>query len=77
MSNSDKMLKLVLSDLGLVSTFEINPEDYLTVDEALKSDNPIVVTIAKILQGISKNPDRNNFKEVYNEIFNYLNKNLL
>jgi hypothetical protein len=77
MNNSDKMLKLVLSDKGLTSTFDIKSEEYLTVDEALKSPNPVVVTIGKILQGISKNPDSSNYKEVYNEIINYLNKNLL
>lgn len=77
MNNSDKMLQLVLSDKNLITTFEINSENYLTVNDALKSDNPIVVTIAKVLQGVTKNPDSSNFKEVYNEIINYLNKNLL
>jgi hypothetical protein len=77
MNNSDKMLQLVLSDKNLITTFEINSENYLTVNDALKSDNPIVVTIAKVLQGVTKNPDSSNFKDVYNEIINYLNKNLL
>ena len=44
---------------------------------ALKSDNPIVITVAKIITGVKGNSDKGTFKETYNEIIGYLNQNLI
>ncbi|MEY8590742.1 hypothetical protein AALK14_04735 [Butyricimonas hominis] len=77
MSNEDKMLRLVLSDNNLSSYYEYCADDFTSVDEALRSDNPIVVVVAKIIRGINGSTDKGTQKEVYNEIFNYLNQNLL
>lgn len=77
MTNKNKMLQLVLSDEKLISFYEYNASDFQTIDVALKSENPIVVAVAKIIQGVSMNPTSGNYKETYNEVINYLNKNLL
>lgn len=77
MNNQDKMLQLVLSDEKLLMLYEYNVEDYNTVDAALDSDIPIIVAVAKIIQGISGSSDKGKYKEVYNEVINYLNQNLL
>lgn len=77
MSNEDKMLQLVLADSNLSSFYEYSPEDFQSIKDALKSDIPVVVAIAKIIRGINGNTDKGIQKEVYNEVFNYLNKNLI
>jgi hypothetical protein len=77
MTNEDKMLQLVLSDNNLSSFYDYNPDEFPTVADALISDNPVVVAIAKIIKEIFGNFDKGVHKEVYNEVFNYLNQNLL
>ena len=77
MSNEDKMLQLVLSDKNLYTYYEYDADDFKTVKCALQSDNPVVVAVAKIIAGIKGNPDKSVHKEVYNEVFNYLNRNML
>ena len=77
MSNEDKMLQLVLSDNNLYSLYEYNPDDYPTIEYALKADNPVVVAVAKIIHGVNSKLDKGIHKEVYVEVFNYLNNNLL
>jgi len=77
MSNEDKMLKLVLSDNNLSSFYEYNAEDYQSVSDALQSDNTVVVAVAKIIRGVAEDSDKGIQKSVYQEVFNYLNQNLL
>lgn len=77
MTNEDKMLQLVLSDSKLISFYEYNPEEFQTIKDALDADNPVVVAVAKIIIGVAGNTDKNTQKEVYNEVFNYLNQNIL
>ena len=76
MTNKNKMLQLVLSDTNLNATYKYNAKEYLTIESALKSDNPIVVTVDKIIKGLKEDSDKSTFKETYNEIINYLNQNL-
>lgn len=77
MTNEDKMLQLVLSDSKLISFYEYKPEEFQTIKDALDADNPVVVAVAKIIIGVAGNTDKNTQKEVYNEVFNYLNQNIL
>ena len=77
MSNEDKMLQLVLSDSNLSSFYEYNAEDFTTIEDALEADNPVVVAVAKIIRGVAENSDKGVHKSVYQEVFNYLNQNLL
>jgi len=75
--NKNKMLQLVLSDNNLSSFYEYNVEDFPTIKDALRSENPVVVTIAKIISGLSGSSEKSAKKEVYTEVFNYLKDNLL
>jgi hypothetical protein len=77
MTNKDKMLRLVLSDEKLKSFYKYDPEEYGTLKDALNSENPIVVAVAEIIQGIGGKSDKGIFKETYNEVVNYLNQNIL
>ncbi len=77
MNNTDKMLQLVLSDEKLSTLYEFNADDYPTVQDALNSENPIVVAVAKIIDGVAGSYDKGIFKETYNEVINYLNQNIL
>jgi len=77
MTNEDKILRLVLSDPNLSAFYEYNADDFRTVNDALGSENPVVAAVAKIIRGIKGNSDKGEQKEVYNEVFNYLNKNIL
>ncbi|MDD7540095.1 hypothetical protein [Tannerella forsythia] len=70
LTNSDRVLQSVLQNEKLAEAYPFNPSDYETVDEALQSDNYLVCTIAKIIEG--KNEDKTD-KQLYNEINNYLN----
>jgi hypothetical protein len=73
MNNEDKMLQLVLSDTNLSSYYEFKAEEYPTIKDALQADNPVVVAVAKIIKDIGENSKN----EVYKELFNYLNRNIL
>jgi hypothetical protein len=73
-TNSDKMLQTVLCDQKLSAYGEYNPIDYDTIEEALKSENAIVVAVAKVIQGLQRNSSE---KEIYNEVSNYLKINLV
>lgn len=73
----NKMLQLVLSENNLRALFNYNPDEIQTIDDALKCDNVIVVAVAKIINGIDGRSDKSLHKELYNEVFNYLNQNIL
>ena len=73
MNNKDKMLQLVLSCENLSSIYQFNSEEYPTIDDALYSDNIAVVSVAKIINGIS---DKRSFTSTYNDVRRYLNKNV-
>ena len=70
-------LKISINRLLQSLEDEYDIEDFLTIEDALKADNPIVVATAKIIRSICESSDKSAQKEVYNEVFNYLNKNLL
>ena len=73
LTNSDRVLHSVLQYEKLAEACPFNPSDYETVDDALQSDNYLVCTIAKIIDG--KSEDKT-VKQLYNEINNYLNGKL-
>lgn len=73
-TNSNKMLQVVLSDPKLMEYGKYNAMDYETLDEALNSDNATVVAVAKIIKGHRRGYST---REIYNEVSNYLNTNLL
>lgn len=72
-TNSDKILQAVLQDEQLVKYGNFNPSDYETIEEALRSENTIVSTVAKIIDGKIMNKTD---KEIYNEINNYLKEKI-
>jgi len=77
MNNQIRMLELVLSDEKLRTLYEYDDIPFTSIEQALSSENPIVVTVAKIIKGVSTNPEKGSLKEVYNVIVNYLNQNIL
>ncbi|MEG2066796.1 MAG: hypothetical protein RRZ65_04030 [Tannerellaceae bacterium] len=73
-TNSDRVLQTILSDEKLIAYGEYNVADYETIDQALNADNPIVVAVAKIINGLRRNSSEN---EIYNEVSNYLKNNII
>lgn len=73
-TNGDKVLQAVLSDERLINQGDYNPADFDTITEALDSDNAVVCTVAKIIDGKEKNATD---REIYNEVTNYLKSNLI
>lgn len=77
MTRQDRMLQLVLSDERLIKKFEINPIEYPTLHDALYTQNPIVESIATIIDSIKDNFDESDMKALYIKIQRHLNDNLL
>jgi len=73
-TNGDRMLQVVLNDSVLAMYGEYSPSDYETIEEAVASEKPIVVAVAKMIQGLQR---KSNDKEIYNEVNNYLRNNLI
>lgn len=76
MTNEEKMLNLVLSEEILAKNYEIELEEPLTMEDALHSENPMIVAVAKVIRELRGQNDRSIQKEVYNEVRNYLNQKL-
>lgn len=70
-TNKDKILNAVLLNKALMKMGEYDEKDFATFDQALVSLNPIVRTVARIIQGHSNG---NTSKNIYNEITDYLKK---
>lgn len=78
MHSEDEMLRLVLSDKNLWEMYGFNPNDYTTVKSALSAeDYPVVVAVAKIIRNLNGKQDKSKYKEVYKEIYEYLNNNII
>lgn len=73
MLREDKILKSFLSDSIITDKYEIDPEMYQTIDEALASPEPIVKAIAMIIRGMDHSSSMNE-KTLYQQVVNYLNK---
>lgn len=73
-TNNDRMLQIVISNEKLIDHGKYDFADYSTIEQALSSDNVVVVTVAKIINGLRSNSSD---KEMYTEISNYLKDNLL
>ena len=73
-TNSDRILQNVLNDTSLMEFGEYNAADYQNIDQALNSQNSIVVAVAKIINGLRYNHSE---REIYNEVSNFLKSNLL
>lgn len=76
-NRKDKMLHLVLSDEKLRSEYEIDPNDFPTIHDALRSENPIVLSVAMIIESITDSFDEADMKSLYKRIQQHLNGTLL
>lgn len=73
LTNADRILQAVLNDPKLVFLGEYKPQDYETISDALNSDNAYVTAVAKIIDGCRSDKTE---KQIYNDIANYLFKNI-
>lgn len=74
-TSKDKLLYKVLTNETLIKSYEYNPEDYQDLDSALHSDNPVVQSVAMIIDEI-KEGENVTMKNLYTKLFNLLNQNL-
>lgn len=77
MNRQDRMLQLVLSDEKLIKAYDIEPDKYSTLHEALYAEDPIVASIAMIIDSIKDNFDESDMKALYTKIQHHLNDRLL
>ena len=77
MTNKERMLRMVLDDLTLKERYRYEESDYEDFNTALSSENPVVVTVAKIIQELNGATDESTMKKVYTIVFNYLNNNFV
>lgn len=75
-TQKDKMLKLVLANKHLQEVYGFD-NTYETISDALESNNPVVIAVAKIIKELNGSDDPSEQKRVYQTIFTYLNNNLL
>ena len=67
----DKLLQAVLNEQVLNKFAEYDPEDYLSVDDAIDSTNETVSAVGRIIERLSSDPDTS-LTELYNEVCNHL-----
>lgn len=72
-TNSDKILQAVIADEQLVKFYGYNPDDFMSISDALDSDLAVIQAIAQI---INRNEEKATEKEIYNEVSNYLRANI-
>lgn len=60
-SNNDKMLEAVLTDLDLMKFGKYTPSEITSVYQAVSSDNPVVSTVAQIIQRSSEGATEKKF----------------
>jgi len=68
MSRKDEQLKAFLSDSKLIKEYKLDPSKYKTIAEALASKDPIIWTIATIID-----KEDSSEQSVYGEVVNKLN----
>ena len=78
MTQKDKMLQLVLNNEHLMKQYGYSAEQLedLDLQEALRSDNAVIASVARIIRELDGSNDASKQKEVYKKVFTYLNNNL-
>ncbi len=77
MTRQDKMLQLVLADERLMIKYDIDPDKYLTLHDALYSEDPIVSSIAMIIDSVKGDFEKSDINTLYSKIQRHLNDTLL
>lgn len=75
-TNSDKILHIIMNDpsfLNYLKEWDFDQSDFRTIDNALASEHPIVVAVAKIISGSERKYSE---KEIYKEVNSYLKSKL-
>ena len=65
----DKLLQAVLKEPVLCKFGEYEPDNFLTVDDAIDSDNEVVSAVGRIIERQSSNVSD---KDIYREVCNHL-----
>ena len=73
-TNTDRMLQTVLGDEKLAAHGGYTPANYETIEDALNSENTVVVAVAKMIKGLQRGYSE---KDLYTEVYNYLKTNLI
>lgn len=78
MTQKDKMLHLVLDNEQLMRQYGYTAKilDELDLQEALRSDNAMIASVARIIRELDGSTDASKQKETYKKVFTYLNNNL-
>lgn len=78
MTQKDRMLQLVLNNEQLMKQYGYSAEQLedLDLQEALRSNNAVIASVARIIRELDGSINASKQKEVYKKVFTYLNNNL-
>lgn len=65
----DKLLQAVLKEPKLCKFGEYDPDDFLTVDDAIESDNEVVSAVGRIIE---RQTSKVSERDIYREVCNHL-----
>ena len=65
----DKLLQAVLKEPILCKFGEYDPDDFLTVDDAIESDNEVVSAVGRIIE---RQTSKVSERDIYREVCNHL-----
>ena len=65
----DKLLQAVLKEPVLCKFGEYDPDDFLTVDDAIESDNEVVSAVGRIIE---RQTSKVSERDIYREVCNHL-----
>ena len=65
----DKLLQAVLKEPILCKFGEYDPDDFLTVDDAIESDNEVVSAVGRIIE---RQTSKVSQRDIYREVCNHL-----
>ena len=77
MTNTERMLHMVLDDTKLQELYDYDQSEYEDLYTALNSDNVVVASVARIIKELDGSTDESVQKKVYMTVFNYINENLI
>ena len=73
MTQKDRMLQLVLNNEQLMKQYGYSAEQLedLDLQEALRSDNAVIASVARIIRELDGSIDASKQKEVYKKVYLY------
>ena len=77
MTNTERMLHMVLDDKKLQELYDYDETEYEDMYAAINSENVVIASVARIIKQLDGSTDESDQKKVYMTVFNYINEHFL